>query len=619
MLVIFDGVWHPTPKAGKQPEPRPGLHNSGWVQSPGRKFLEDSARMDQLKPYVQAVLMRYKNDRRVLVWDLFNEPDNDVLNSYGERGTKEELPKDEKRRRAEELLRKSFAWARDVNPSQPLTCGVWHGDYLNKPTSIQQFSLEASDVVSFHAYSDAATTQRLTDGLLKLGRPVMCTEYLARGHGSTFAAILPIFHRHKVAAYNWGLVDGKSQTKYPWDSWQKAYTSEPKPWHHDVFHRDGTAYDKSEVDLISQLARTPPTRPSRPPKTAAVPPRAELEQGLAARDRALFVKAGWIRDPYIVLGPDDRYYLTGTTPLPDDPREWSDPYNTGLGSLSLVGWKMQVWRSRDLIEWESLGTPYTLKDGVWYSENPRAFADTPETEWRLWAPELHWLGNRWAMVHTSPAPVAGANLSLTRGSEVAGPWSNPMGAAVERRHDPSLFKDDDGTWWMIWGATSIAPLKSDFTGLAGAPIKIGPSGESKAMGHEGCLMHKIGARYVLFGTGWSTGRMRRGSYNLYYAVADKIAGPYSERRFAGRFLGHGTPFKDRQGRWWCTGFFNANVPPLDAGGIEMRDLGGDAHTINEQGVTLVPLDVQIDKSGAPMIRALAPGYATPGPDEAQKF
>jgi hypothetical protein len=260
MLVIFDGVWHPYPKAGKQPEPRPGLHNSGWVQSPGRTYLEDSGKMDELKPYVQAVLNRYKNDPRVLLWDLFNEPDNGVENSYGERGAKQELPKDEKRRRAEELLRKTFAWAREVNPSQPLTCGVWAGDYLNKPTSIQRYSLEASDVISFHAYGNAESTRKLTEELLRLGRPLLCTEYLARGAGSTFATILPIFHEHKVAAYNWGLVDGKSQTKYPWDSWQKAYTTEPKPWHHDVFHRDGTPYDKQEIDLISRLVRTPPKR-----------------------------------------------------------------------------------------------------------------------------------------------------------------------------------------------------------------------------------------------------------------------------------------------------------------------------------------------------------------------
>jgi xylan 1,4-beta-xylosidase len=138
------------------------------------------------------------------------------------------------------------------------------------------------------------------------------------------------------------------------------------------------------------------------------------------------------------------------------------------------------------------------------------------------------------------------------------------------------------------------------------------------MGHEGCLIQKIHGQYVLFGTGWSTGKMRRGSYNLYYAVADKITGPYSERRFAGRFLGHGTPFQDRQGRWWCTAFYNANVPPLDRKGISTRDLGETAQTINRRGTTLVPMEV-MKVDGELIIRAKDPDYREPGPDEAQKF
>jgi arylsulfatase len=131
-------------------------------------------------------------------------------------------------------------------------------------------------------------------------------------------------------------------------------------------------------------------------------------------------------------------------------------------------------------------------------------------------------------------------------------------------------------------------------------------------------MRKIGGQYVLFGTGWSTGQMRKGSYNLYYATAEKITGPYSERKFAGRFLGHGTPFTDKQGRWWCTAFYNANGPVTPSEGIQTRDLSADAQTINRQGLTLVPLDVRVE-NGAVLIRAKDPRYATPGPDEVQKF
>ncbi len=359
---------------------------------------------------------------------------------------------------------------------------------------------------------------------------------------------------------------------------------------------------------------------SRAASIAPVVSRAEFEAGFKAHDRALFVHNAWIRDPYVVLAPDGYFYLTGTTPNPGDPREQSDPYNTGLGDESIVGWNAKVWRSRDLYEWESLGTPFTLKDGIWFEKQRERFEKVARKNWRLWAPELHLVDGNWALVHTSPSPVKGANFSFRQGLDLTkGEWMNPMGAKIERRHDPSLFEDEDGTWWMVWGATKIAPLTPDFADFAAKPITIGPSGATAKMGHEGCLLHKIGNKYVLFGTGWSTGKMRRGSYNLYYATADKIDGPYSERKFAGRFLGHGTPFKDKQGRWWCTAFFNANVPPVSREGIEKRDLSETAQTINQRGTTLVPLDVRVLENENIRIRAKVPAYAHPGPDEAQPF
>lgn len=344
-------------------------------------------------------------------------------------------------------------------------------------------------------------------------------------------------------------------------------------------------------------------------------PAAQVRRGLAAHDRAVWVKDGWVRDPYIILAPDGFYYYTGTTQTPGKPEE---VYNTGLGPRSLVGWQMPLWRSRDLVEWESLGAPFTLEDGIWFRAQRERFSSIPREEWRLWAPELHWMHGRWALVHTSPAPVQGANFALSEGQEPKGPWSHPLGESIGRRHDPSLFRDDDGTWWMIWGATEIAPLAEDLRSFRAEPTRIGPTGAFAKMGHEGCLMRKIHGKYVLFGTGWSTGQMRKGSYNLYYAVADQITGPYSERKFVGRFLGHGTPFQDKQGRWWCTAFYNANVPPVPAEGIQKRDLSSDAQTINQQGLTLVPLDVRVER-GELVIRAKDPRYATPGPDEAQKF
>jgi hypothetical protein len=202
-----------------------------------------------------------------------------------------------------------------------------------------------------------------------------------------------------------------------------------------------------------------------------------------------------------------------------------------------------------------------------------------------------------------------------------------MGERLGELHDPSIFTDDDGSRYVLWQNTMIAPVNQELSDYTAKPVRIDPSGTRpgpdgeliRRIGHEGATMIKIGGKYVHLGTAWSTDKGRKGSYNLYYCVADKITGPYGPRKFAGRFLGHGTPFKDKEGKWWCTAFFNANIPPESREGIQSRDLGDNARTINEQGVTIVPLDVRVLADGEIYIRAIDPDYAVPGPDEAQKF
>jgi len=250
MIVLFDGVWDPDPQSGPQRRPRTGVHNSGWVQSPGRVVLADPAKQDALKPYVVEVIKRYAKDQRVLAWDLFNEPDNPNANSYGplELKNKDEV--------AERLVRKSFEWAREAALSQPLTVGLWRGAEWDQPEKlnlVHRAALELSDVMSFHDYGDASSIKRRIAQLRKTGRPLLCTEYIARGNGSTFEAILPILKEEKIAAYNWGLVDGKTNTKYPWHTWQMPILGEPDPWHHEIFHADGRPYREEEVRLIKEL------------------------------------------------------------------------------------------------------------------------------------------------------------------------------------------------------------------------------------------------------------------------------------------------------------------------------------------------------------------------------
>ena len=252
IVVFFDGVWDPDPQSGRQNRPRPGVHNSGWVQSPGRVVLADSAKQDALKPYVTDVLKRYSQDERVLAWDLFNEPDNPNDNSYGplELKNKDEV--------AERLVRLSFDWARAVSPSQPLTVGVWRGPAWDKADAlnlVHKAALELSDVISFHDYGKPDSMQGRIVELRKYGRPLICTEFMARGNGSTFEAILPILKKERVGAICWGLVDGKTQTKRSWSTWQTPILGEPTPWHHEVFHTDGRPYSKDEVKLIRELTK----------------------------------------------------------------------------------------------------------------------------------------------------------------------------------------------------------------------------------------------------------------------------------------------------------------------------------------------------------------------------
>jgi hypothetical protein len=248
LLVLFDSCWEPNPHLGPQHPPIPGVHNSGWVQSPGKERLLNKAVEPELKAYVQGVVGAFAKDERILGWDVWNEPDN-----LG-RDVAEDLPA--KVARVNELLPRVFAWARAVQPSQPLTSGVWQGNWSDpaKESATTKIQLAESDVISFHDYNWPEGFEARIRQLTPLGRPLLCTEYMARGNGSTFDTILPIAKREHVAAINWGFVAGKTQTYLPWDSWQRPYVREqPTVWFHEVFRQDNTPYRQREVDLLREL------------------------------------------------------------------------------------------------------------------------------------------------------------------------------------------------------------------------------------------------------------------------------------------------------------------------------------------------------------------------------
>jgi hypothetical protein len=249
MFVLFDSCWDPHPRLGKQPAPKPGLHNSGWVQSPGLEVLRDQTKHAALKAYVAGVVGRFRDDKRVQAWDVWNEPDNTNASSYGK------LEPKNKAELVRPLLVQVFAWAREARPSQPLTSGVWVGTWADpdKLRPVERVQLEQSDVISFHNYGKLEQLQQCVKNLRRYGRPLLCTEYMARPAGSRFEPHLAWMKEQKVAAYNWGFVDGKSQTIYPWDSWKKPYAAEPKEWFHDIFRKDGTPYRQAEVDYIRRV------------------------------------------------------------------------------------------------------------------------------------------------------------------------------------------------------------------------------------------------------------------------------------------------------------------------------------------------------------------------------
>jgi len=231
LLTVFDDCWNEGAKLGKQPDPRPGVHNSGWLQSPGLAIVNDPKQWGRLEAYVKELVRAFADDRRVLGWDLYNEP------GANKQGVKS-VP----------LVREAFRWAREAHPSQPLTSGVYNDD--REMVSCQ---LELSDIVTFHNYLDQANLVAQIAELKKQDRPLVCTEWMCRPQGSSITTHLPIFYEHGVGCLMWGLVAGKTNTIWSWAS--KPASPEPTVWFHDLLRRDGTPFDEAEAELLRAYRR----------------------------------------------------------------------------------------------------------------------------------------------------------------------------------------------------------------------------------------------------------------------------------------------------------------------------------------------------------------------------
>jgi hypothetical protein len=237
--VLFDDVGFSgrQPYPGPQDEPAPGVHNSAWVPCPGHRIVEDPARWDEARAFVETVLRRFGRDGRLIGWDLYNEPGNAGM---GERS----LP----------FMGAVFDWAREAAPDHPLTIGVWIGRDGEFTPAMADLAVSRSDVVTFHAYADAHGVRRIVGACEARadGRPMLCTEWLHRPRGNTFAEVLPIFEANGIGWYHWGLVAGRTQTHLLWNH-DRGEVSDGR-WLADVLRPDGAPYDPEEMELLAAHA-----------------------------------------------------------------------------------------------------------------------------------------------------------------------------------------------------------------------------------------------------------------------------------------------------------------------------------------------------------------------------
>lgn len=234
LFVFFDDCWNDTAWVGKQPDPKPGIHNSGWVRDPGTMLYKHPDTVRTLEAYVKDIMTTFKDDKRILLWDLYNEPGN---SGHGMKSF--------------DLLKAVFKWAREVDPSQPVSVGIWMND--GNLTAMNAFQLENSDIITYHNYSAIDNHRHMVDTLRKYNRPLICTEYMARRTNSTFQNIMPFLKSENIGAINWGFVSGKTNTIFAWDTPIK-HGKEPKLWFHDIYRKDKSPFSEDEISFLKKTS-----------------------------------------------------------------------------------------------------------------------------------------------------------------------------------------------------------------------------------------------------------------------------------------------------------------------------------------------------------------------------
>ncbi len=488
--------------AGKRYEPTPGVQNGCWVASPPASVVRDRAKWGPVEAYVRDLVGRHARDTRVLLWDLYNEPGNSGL-------ANDSLP----------LVEAAFDWARDAGATQPLTIGVWGGT-----PELSERQIELSDIVSFHRYGDRDSLAEAIAQHKAHGRPVVCTEWMARTLGSKWEADLPLFRRERVGCCSWGLVNGRTQTQWPWGS--PAGAPEPEVWFHDLLHPDGNPYDPREVQAIG--VESGALHGSFDPEDGRYVDLPPVEP--------LFDFP--VRDTSVCLGPDGVYYLIGTT-------GWPTWWKTNEG--------IRTWRSPDLKAWEPLGL-------VWSFENDATWQKPVVEDCRaIWAPEIHYLkGNYW-ITYCVNWPGGGTGILRSTTGKPEGPYVDvkPDGPLTQEI-DASLFEDADGSVYFVYQNGKIARMTEDMTGLAEEPRLLAPS-NAPQVGFEGAALFRIEGRYHLICADFIGDP---GQYHCMAASSDSIYGPYGPRYLAVPHGGHNVLFADRDGKWWSTFFGNDPYAPF---------------------------------------------------------
>lgn len=313
------------PVVGKQADPVNGVHNSGWVASPGKSRVMDRNVWPDLEKYVKDIVGAFRKDKRIIIWDLYNEPANDGM---GEN--------------SRPLLEAVFKWTREMKPVQPLTVGAWAN--FNDP--LQRRMMELSDIVSFHGYDNPGGIEAKIKVCSEYGRPVICTEWLLRQGNNKFETLMPMFRERKIGCYNWGLVAGRTQTYFPWGSKQGA--SEPAIWQHDIFRLDGTPYDADEVALIRQLTGSVKVSSGKSADSAAIDQK--------TLDKWSAPYRGWHYYPDPVIPSDWKisghenfhsYDVPTVYQIPGDKKKW---YMSFIG-FNGQGYNSFVCESTNLINW----------------------------------------------------------------------------------------------------------------------------------------------------------------------------------------------------------------------------------------------------------------------------